>query len=262
MAEQTSPTIARTGSIYIIRNTVNDKVYIGQTTMTVHERFMAHLKPSTCKAKAGYKLYNAMKKHGNDKFYVETIEDGVPLDKLDEREIELIAEYDSFNNGYNSTPGGDGRIFNKINNEEELLELAKGGMSTKKLAERYGVNKATVIRTLHHLDFYYRPDQSKIVELANSGMTYDEVADAMNCDRVTVQRALHRKGQRRYNRKVSSRESFDYDALVSDYNNQVPIQELCEKYGITKTTFYRIKGQLGIETRPQIYKHKIRQPAL
>jgi len=39
----------RTGSIYIIKNTINDKVYIGQTTMTVHERFMSHKKPCVLK---------------------------------------------------------------------------------------------------------------------------------------------------------------------------------------------------------------------
>ena len=30
------------GSIYIIRNTINDKVYIGQTTQTIGIRFTNH----------------------------------------------------------------------------------------------------------------------------------------------------------------------------------------------------------------------------
>ena len=50
----------KVGSIYIIKNKINDKVYIGQTTMTVHERFMVHLKPSTQKIRRNYKLYNAI----------------------------------------------------------------------------------------------------------------------------------------------------------------------------------------------------------
>lgn len=44
----------RTGSIYIIKNDINEKVYVGQTTMTVHERFMTHMKPSTTKQRSGY----------------------------------------------------------------------------------------------------------------------------------------------------------------------------------------------------------------
>ncbi len=58
----------RTGSIYIIKNTINDKVYIGQTTMTVHERFMSHKKPCVLKQRSTYKLYNAMNKYGSDNF--------------------------------------------------------------------------------------------------------------------------------------------------------------------------------------------------
>lgn len=32
------------GSIYIIKNNINDKVYIGQTTNTIEERFKNHIK--------------------------------------------------------------------------------------------------------------------------------------------------------------------------------------------------------------------------
>ena len=139
----------RTGSIYIIKNTVNDKVYIGQTTMTVHERFMVHMKPSTAKLRRNYKLYNAVTKYGRDKFYVETLEDNVPLELLNQKEIEYITMYNSFYNGYNSTKGGDGRIINKVENEDELLSLAKSGVSADNLALKFSVNKATVFRTLH-----------------------------------------------------------------------------------------------------------------
>lgn len=63
----------RTGSIYIIKNTVNPKVYIGQTTMSVKERFAAHKKPVTRKKRSSYKLYNAMNKYSVENFYVETL---------------------------------------------------------------------------------------------------------------------------------------------------------------------------------------------
>ena len=74
--------VEQTGSIYIIRNTINDKVYIGQTTMTVMERFKNHLKPSTCKQRSTYKLYNAMNKYGKENFYVETLESNIPVGEL------------------------------------------------------------------------------------------------------------------------------------------------------------------------------------
>ena len=248
----------RTGSIYIIRNTENDKVYIGQTTMSVHDRFMAHMKPSTCKKRASYKLYNAINKYGRDKFYVETLENGIPVEQLNEREIALINKYDSYENGYNTTPGGDGRIFNKISDEEEILNLARSGVKAADIAEKYGVNKETIRRELRHLGFRYRPNQKKIVELAKSGLSNKKVAEIMGCDPYTVSRALNRSDSRKHRIPIKCRESFDCEALMNDYYNQMPIQEICDKYNITKTSFYRIKAEKGFATRPQIYKHKIR----
>lgn len=37
------------GYIYIIKNKINEKVYIGQTLRSVEERFKQHMKPSNHK---------------------------------------------------------------------------------------------------------------------------------------------------------------------------------------------------------------------
>ena len=103
------------GFIYIIKNKINDKVYIGQTTNTVQYRFNQHLMNANFEYKTGH-LYNAMRKYGKENFYVETIEE-ISNELLDEREIYWIAYYDSFQNGYNSTIGGEGD--KKYSEEEE-----------------------------------------------------------------------------------------------------------------------------------------------
>lgn len=106
-----------TGNLYIIRNDVNEKVYVGKTYQSIEKRFKEHKRA----AREGkpYKLYNAMRKYGIDKFHIELLgifEKGV----LEEKEIEYIAKYDSYYNGYNSTLGGDGGrtieldIFNSV----------------------------------------------------------------------------------------------------------------------------------------------------
>lgn len=244
----------RTGSIYIIRNTVNSKVYIGQTTMTVQERFRTHTKSSTLKAKQHYKLYTAMRKYGAEKFYVETLLEEVPLEALNQKEIELIEKFDSFRNGYNSTPGGDGRIISKVSDEEEMLRLAENGHKAEEIADSFGVDKVTVFRTLHRLGFRYHANPEKIIELAESGCSNEWIAGFMNCSVATVGRTLDRAGKRKHRKPIKNRDSFDYDSLLKDYYAQTPIVELCKKYGITKTTFYRIKAEKGFATRPQIYK--------
>lgn len=59
----------RAYSIYIIKNTINNKVYIGQTSQSVDERFREHMKPSTIKKRGNYKIYNAIEKYGKENFY-------------------------------------------------------------------------------------------------------------------------------------------------------------------------------------------------
>lgn len=244
----------RTGSIYIIKNDINKKVYIGQTTMTVHERFMTHMKPSTAKQRSCYKLYMAIKKYGKNHFYVETLENNIPLEELDKKEIEYIAQYNSYYNGYNSTKGGDGRIINLIENEDELLENAKQGIPATELATRYGVNKATIYRTLHKLNFYYYDiDEDAIVETAQSGMKQADIATLFGINKMTVQRILRKKAIRFNNQRIDLREDFSVELIRRDYDSQLSIDTICKKHNISHTTFYRIKKQYAFPTRKQLY---------
>lgn len=93
------------GYIYKIYNDINEKVYIGQTSLTVEHRFKEHLTKAKTKERENLPLYNAMKKYGIEHFFVETIE---KTDNLQEREKYWIQYYDSYNNGYNATLGGEG----------------------------------------------------------------------------------------------------------------------------------------------------------
>lgn len=95
------------GYIYKITNIVNNKIYIGQTSKTIEERFAAHIKKA--KQHTNRYLYDAMNKYGYDKFFIEEIEN-ISDDQLDEREIYWIAFYNSTNPeiGYNMTSGGGG----------------------------------------------------------------------------------------------------------------------------------------------------------
>lgn len=58
--------------IYIIKNYINDKVYIGLTTRTVEIRFKEHLK--LLKSNQSQLIHRAINKYGKNNFYVETLE--------------------------------------------------------------------------------------------------------------------------------------------------------------------------------------------
>lgn len=92
--------------IYLITNLVNGKQYVGQSN-DIEYRWEQHKKSSTNKHKRS-RLISAFKKYGIDNFKFEILELCSP-DELDAKEIQYIAKYDTYNNGYNMTIGGDGQ---------------------------------------------------------------------------------------------------------------------------------------------------------
>lgn len=110
--------------IYKIINDINNKVYIGQTKGTIENRFKSH-----CYAvkHRNFSLYLAMKKYGVEHFFIQEVEKCNEED-LNDREKFWIQYYDSYNNGYNASLGGDCSNIAKtvsikmFSNEGELIE--------------------------------------------------------------------------------------------------------------------------------------------
>lgn len=136
------------GFIYIIRNTINNKVYIGQTKTSVNQRWKEHLRH----AKNGDQIINrAMNKYGIDKFYIETLEI-CDIAIIDEREIYYIDLFDSTDKskGYNVSIGGNTpRFKRKILNIAELIDLyVKKQMTLDKIANKFNVTRYIITTEL------------------------------------------------------------------------------------------------------------------
>lgn len=110
------------GSLYVIRNSVNTKVYVGKTYKQINSRFAEHLR----EAKNGNKtrpLHRAIIKHGGDKFSIKCLGKYSEGD-LEVAEIQAISEYDSYKSGYNATLGGDGTRYLQVS-DEEIINIYK-----------------------------------------------------------------------------------------------------------------------------------------
>lgn len=94
------------GYIYKITNTLNTKVYIGQTTRSLAARWQEHLRNCNTKAKQTLHLYTAMNAYGRENFQIELLDEAATIEELNEKEIYWINFYDSLNNGYNMKHGG------------------------------------------------------------------------------------------------------------------------------------------------------------
>ena len=130
------------GFIYKITNDINDKIYIGQTSGTLEERFKQHKKKINSDDRKTFPLYNAMRKYGVEHFSIEMIEQ---TDHLQEREQYWIKFFDSYNNGYNATLGGDGWVRTDY---DLIANLYSQGLSGIEIAQQMGITKNTVYRGL------------------------------------------------------------------------------------------------------------------
>jgi group I intron endonuclease len=98
----------RTGVIYLITNTTNGKLYVGQTIKKLERRWNLH-RSTALRGRSSQALHRAIVKYGAENFIIEVLIE-IPEDQLDSHEIRLIEQYDSMNplKGYNMTPGGGG----------------------------------------------------------------------------------------------------------------------------------------------------------
>lgn len=133
------------GYIYAISNSINEKVYVGQTIYPIEKRFAQHKAASKRdSAIQKSKLYKAMHKYGCDKFNVSLIEE-CSDDCLNDREIYWIKKLDSFNRGYNATRGGEGHL---CDDEDSVMQCWNSGMTVKGIIEATGHSEEYVVRVL------------------------------------------------------------------------------------------------------------------
>jgi len=102
--------------IYIIRNSVNKKVYIGQSVDMV-SRFTNHLYYLRENRHGNPGLQRLYNKYGESVFNFSILEE-CDKSKLDEKEIWYIKYYNSYKNGYNRTEGGKPAISENIHNNK------------------------------------------------------------------------------------------------------------------------------------------------
>jgi group I intron endonuclease len=91
--------------IYKAQNKLTSEVYIGATTISMEERKKDHLKKS--KKGKSYAFQNAIATHGPDAFRWEKVDYATTIDELAQKEKAYILKYNSKEDGYNQSEGGE-----------------------------------------------------------------------------------------------------------------------------------------------------------
>ena len=90
--------------VYRAKNKINNKSYIGITTKTLEHRKITHQKAAKY---SNRKFYTALNKYGFDNFEWSVLAEGSDITDLENKEQYYIEKYNSFNDGYNLTSGGE-----------------------------------------------------------------------------------------------------------------------------------------------------------
>ena len=203
-----------TNLIYAYRKKSIDKiVYVGQTK-NLKERHYRHVKTDPFNESTkefNYPLSKGIRLYGEQEYDLIILEDNLPADKLNEREIYWIAFYDTYYQGYNQSTGGSNPVMpifteEKIDVVIEMLQdesysfediKTKTGISmahisninTGKRRKRDGLNyPIRKANTQGSKGLLFSPDECIQIHelLKTTEMAYEEIAEQFNCTKTTI----------------------------------------------------------------------------
>lgn len=177
--------------IYKITNNINNKIYVGKTSLpTIEDRFKEHITDSkkwyysSKEEREKRPLYNAFYKYGIENFSISLIETVKNNEEASEREIYWINKlrtYIGFEdcNGYNATLGGDGkRIYNYKEIADAYLELK----TVKAVIKKYNCDPQVVRNACNEYGITIKiaPNQRKIrrIDELNQIKDYSSIMEA------------------------------------------------------------------------------------
>ena len=190
------------GIIYKITNKINNKVYIGQTTQTLNLRWQGHCQNIN---NGSYQMVikRAIHKYGKENFIIEEIEE-CNQELLNEREKYWIQFYNSYENGYNSTLGGQDytKMPKLIKKTDEIIELYNEGFSLRDIAIEYNVDHATIKLLLVRNNIIIRDtrtyklsklDRQLIIEDINNGISKKEILNKYHISKSYLSQLINGK---------------------------------------------------------------------
>ena len=187
------------GRIYIIKNTINNKVYIGQTKVSLKLRFQNHL--SAARNGKDYVIGKAIRKYGEENFYIELLEE-CTIEELNEREKYWISYFNATNNkfGYNISIGGNVIRTTKELNKDLVISMFNSGIPAYKIAKILHTGVPNITNLLKKSNIIYGIDlqrtdkleESMIIDLYLNGYSTIDIGKKFNKDKSTIRRILLR----------------------------------------------------------------------
>lgn len=181
--------------IYGYRNKINNKWYVGQTTMKLKERHRTHLSGATHEKASDYNclFHKKIREYGIDNFELVVLEEVANKEDLDERERYWIKEKNSFvreGQGYNTTLGGQKRKDSEdywdircLLTKEQALEiiglLSSTNIPQTEIAKQYGINVGIVNQINSGKKYRFLSDIEYPIRQKVTNTTSEETVEAI-----------------------------------------------------------------------------------
>lgn len=185
--------------IYKITNRVNNKCYIGKTDLTFEIRWKQHQADWHKKNAENRALYRAFTKYGILSFDKEVIEDNLTPEEAAIREQYWIKFYNSYDNGYNETLGGEGRSTITPEEVEQIIQLYNQKETIRDIAKILNRDSSTISNKLKSLGFEVCNQRTTKKLIAKINKEIDEVIEIYQ----SLSDAARALGDFSYNKHIS-----------------------------------------------------------
>ena len=275
------------GIIYKVTNSVNGKIYIGQTVYSLKRRKGNHY--SSAKRAQHNDRYrnhfiNALLYYNKKDFKWEVIDTAVSKEGLNKKEIYWIKEFNTFEIGYNSTTGGDSvllhrRVKDKISKKAKLRNMGgernpfygkkhtkktRTAIKRKRKFQEYSEEtrlKMSLVRRGEKNSQYKKVDEKKFTDLFNEGYSQKEISVKLNIG-VNKVRRVYKKlnlSKRHPSEWTSGKKHWRFldlpeGKIIEEYTKtDINIGKLAEKYNCSVDSLRRIFKKNNILLKKPIH---------
>lgn len=276
--------VSKISCVYKITNTLNGKVYIGQT-VDYRKRKVGHFSYLRRNAHRNRYLQKSFNKYGESSFKMEIIKE-CAVDELDKLEIYYMRKYNSIDKtlGYNMVIGGNTNKSFPDYIRQKMSRSQKGRIISEEHRKRIGkwhkgktispknIEKANKTKKDNQIQWgetnpnavLTNDDVEKLIKDMLNGLTVEDVMKKYKCSRQTVygitrnrtyKAILPNLRKKLYNLNEENKKNT-LNKIIPMYLNGNSQNKISKELGIARGTVSKVLKESNINTR--LYKNQFR----
>lgn len=260
--------ITNNAGIYIFRNILNNKYYVGQA-IRIRKRLISHI-GNYKNSRYDNPLYRAFSKYGLENFEYNILKELEGTDykeikeQLDILETDYIQQYNSYGNaGYNQTLGADGGVLGYKFTEEQKEKNRQGRLNyltTSGNNKIYCYNIKTKETTMAIAPYYLENIFNWKHGTVHSALQYKLLKNTyiVRHSEKEIEEVLKLLKNNNYNKgQFKTKIDKDFYIKFKTEHPNLSIIELANQLGVCKKTIYTYEASLGISHKKELLKFKV-----